>query len=181
MNKYHIELIDSERTILARIDLREHRHHSEAYAANKANAGPILALMKSLSERSALPKERLNYWADPKYNPGRIKASRKELFGSNRACAEIYTHPQFLRYLRYFLFGAELPDTVIAEFEGRVGNLDWVTSGDIVPIARSARDLISKYGLDKTSAPQEFFKLCLDMGLGLTIAESVMRSAKRAL
>ena len=92
---------------------------------------------------------------------------------------EIYTHPHFIPYLRYFLFGADLPDAVIPEFEERVGNLRWVTSGDIVPIGKSARDFARQHQLDRAHASEEFFKLCLDRGLGLSTAASVMHSVKQ--
>ena len=56
MEKYHIKLTESEAAILAKIDLREsHRNHDEGHAAYKANAQPILALLQSLSDRSAVP------------------------------------------------------------------------------------------------------------------------------
>jgi hypothetical protein len=181
MEKYHIKLTDSEAAKLAQIDLRGiHRNHDEGHEAYKANAQPILALLHSLSERSAIPPERLNYWNDPRYHQGRIKASRKGLFERN-GCkgADIYTHPNFIRHLRYFLFGTELPDEVITAFEEKVGNPQWVSSSDIVPIGKFARDLTRQYRLDKADAPEEFFKLCLDMGLSLMTAESVMRSVKQ--
>ncbi|MUZ65284.1 hypothetical protein [Agrobacterium vitis] len=181
MEKYHIKLTGSEAEILAKIDLRDsHRNHGEGHAAYKANVTPILALLQSLSDRSAIPQQRLSYWNDPQYHQGRIKASRKGLFERN-GCkgADIYTHPHFLRHLRYFLFGAELPDNVITTFEEKVGNPEWVSSSDIVPIGKFARDLTRQCHLDKTEAPEEFFKLCIDMGLSLMTAESVMRSVKQ--
>jgi hypothetical protein len=181
MEKYHVKLTEGEAAILAKIDLSEtHRNHDDGYAAYKANAQPILALLQSLSERSAVPTERLNYWNDPRYHHGRIKASRRGLFERN-GCkgSDIYTHPNFIRHLRYFLFGAELPDEVIMAFEEKVGNPQWVSSSDIVPIGKFARDLTRQYRLDNADAPEEFFKLCLDMGLSLTTAESVMRSVKQ--
>lgn len=138
MEKYHIGLTSAEQAILATIDLRaSHQNHDEGHASFKANKEPILALLKSLSDRSAIPQERLNYWNDPEYKQGRMKASRKEVFERN-GChgADIYMHPHFIPYLRYFLFGAELPDAVITAFEEKVGNPQWVTSGDIVPIGR---------------------------------------------
>ena len=64
-------------------------------------------------------------------------------------------------------------------FEEKVGNPQWVSSSDIVPIGKFARDLTRQYRLDQADAPEEFFKLCLDMGLSLTTAESVMRSVKQ--
>jgi hypothetical protein len=92
---------------------------------------------------------------------------------------EIYTHPHFLEYFRYFLYGANLPDAVIASFEAKVGNPEWVTSSDIVPIGKHARDLMRQYHLPR-SAPEEFFKLALDMRLGLSTASHVRQSAMRA-
>jgi hypothetical protein len=181
MEKYHIKLTESEAATLAKIDFREsHRNHDDGHAAHKANLQPILALLQSLSERSAVPQERLNYWNDPRYQYGRIKSSRKGLFERNGCTgADIYTHPHFIRHLRYFLFGAELPDDVITAFEEKVGNPEWFSSCDIVPVGKFARDLTRQYSLDKSDAPEEFFKLCLDMGLSLTAAESVMQSVKQ--
>lgn len=181
MEKYHIKLTSSEEEILENIDLRDsHANHDEGHSAYKSNAQPVLSLLQSLHERSAIPHERLSYWNDPSYNQGRIKASRKGFFERN-GCkgADIYTHPHFIRFLRYFLFGAELPDDVISAFEDKVDNPEWVTSSDVLPIGKFARDLVRQHNLDKTDAPEEFFKLCLDMGLGLTTAESIMRSVKQ--
>ncbi|MGI8398297.1 hypothetical protein ACRYWZ_18165 (plasmid) [Agrobacterium deltaense] len=59
---------------------------------------------------------------------------------------------------------------LLEEFEKKVGNPEWVSSSDIVPIGKAARDLSRRYLLDIAAAPEEFFKLCLDMGLGLSTA-----------
>lgn len=40
--------------------------------------------------------------------------------------------------------------------------------------------LVRQHGLDTADAPEEFFKLCLDMGLSLNVALSIMRSVKQA-
>jgi hypothetical protein len=55
-----------------------------------------------------------------------------------------------------------------------------VTSGDVIPIGKFARDLTRQHHLEASDAPEEFFKLCLDMGLSLDVAERVMRSVRRA-
>ena len=157
MEKYHLKLTEDEAATLAKIDLSETHIviTMRAYAAYKANAQPILALLQSLSDRSAVPQERLNYWNDPRYHHGRIKASRKGLFERNgRKGADIYTHPNFIRHLRYFLFGAKLSDEVIMAFEEKVGNPQWVSSSDIVPIGKFARDLTRQYRLDQADAPE---------------------------
>ena len=182
MKKFHIELTTEEEALVDAIDLRRlHRNHDEARQAYLSNKQPILALLKSLSARSAIPEERVNYWSDPDYNSDRrFKASHKGLFERNGCVGQdIYTHLHFTPSLRYFLFGANLPDAVIATFEDKVGNPDWITSGDIIPIGTCARNLARRHRLDRYHAPEEFFKLCLDMGLGLSTARSVMHSVKK--
>lgn len=181
MEKYHIVLTDEETALLAKIDLRsDNRNHDESRAAHINNKQPLLALLKSLSTREAIPQSRLNWWNDPRYNSGRIKASRKGLYERNGTRGDdIYTHPNFLASLRYILFGVDLPDGVISAFEEKVGNPQWVTSSDIVPLGKCARDLTRQYHLDRSDAPEEFFKLCIDIGLSLTAAESIMSSVKQ--
>ena len=181
MEKYHVVLREDEKQTLAKIDLNDsHTNHTEGRAAYLANMQPIMSLLKSLDDRSAIPPQRLKYWNDPNYHKGRIKASRKGIFERNGCTGEdIYTHPHFLKYFRYFLFGTELPANVIVAFEEKMGDPRWVSSSDIVPIGKFARDLTRRYALDKSDAPEEFFKLCLDLGLSLSTAESVMRAVKQ--
>lgn len=181
MKKYHIELTDDETALLSKIDLQvTHRSHNEGHAAHNANKVPLLALVRSLSARQAVPQERRNYWNVPDYNSGRVQASRKGVFERNGTLGEdIYVHPHFVPYLRYFLFGAEIPDEVITAFEAGVGDPAWVSSSDIAPIGKLARDLTRRHRLDKSTAADEFFKLCLDMGLGLSTAQSVLRAVRQ--
>jgi hypothetical protein len=143
LNKYHIDLTEAEKALVARIDLRmSHPDADAGHVAYEANKQSILALLRSLSERGAIPEERVRYWNDPDYYTGRLKASHKGVFERNGCHGmDIYTHPHFIPYLRYFLYGADLPDAVILKFEEKVGNPDWVSSSDIVPIGKHARDL----------------------------------------
>lgn len=181
MEKYHIELTADQRRLVEQLDLRTvHASHDEARAAYLSNRQPILALVRSLSARDAVPQERIRYWNDPDYNPGRIKASRKGLFERNSCTGDdIYTHPHFLKHLRYFLFGADLSDAVILAFEEGVGNPAWVSSSDAPAIGKLARDLTRRHGLDRSSAESEFFKLALDMGLGLTSALRIRQAVQQ--
>lgn len=181
MEKYHIQLTDNEAALVEAIDLRsDHRNHHEGHTAWLNNQSPILELLRSLDTRKAIPQERLNYWSDPSYRTGRIKASRKGIFERNGCTGnDIYTHPHFLEHLRYFLFGCELPDAVIDEFETQVGDPRWVSGSDSIEIGKFARTLVRKYDLDRSQAPEEFFKLCLDLGLGRNTSERVMASVKQ--
>ena len=105
MEKYHIELTDEEEALVDAVDLRvSHPDRDEAYAAYEVNKQPILALLESLRERGAIPEEGLNYWNRPDYNTDRrLKVSNKGMFERNGCTGqEIYTHPHFIPYLRYF-------------------------------------------------------------------------------
>ena len=181
MNKYHVALTQSEIALLGSINFSENvSSHIDRHNVFKANGDLILSLLSSLNERSAIPEIRLLYWNDPAYNQGRTKTSRKGLFERN-GCSrlEIYKHPHFIPCLRYFLFGADLPCGVILAFEEKVGNPEWISSGDIVPLGKFLQQLVRNEGLDVVETPEEFFKLCLDMGLGLSNSESILKSLSR--
>ena len=182
MEKYRIALTEAEEALVSRIDLRlSHRNHDEGHAAYNANAEPILALLASLSERDGVPPQKIRYWNDVEYNPGRIKASRKGGFERNNCLGEaIYTYPHFIKHLRYILLGADLPDALILDFEKQAANPEWVSLGDAIPLGKHARKLVRQYGLEAHQASEEFFKLCLDMGLSLSVALSIMKSVKQA-
>jgi hypothetical protein len=181
MEKYRIPLTDAEEALVAKIDLSlSHRNHDEAHAAYNANAEPILALLALLSERDGVPSQRVRYWNDIEYNPGRIKTSRKGEFERNNCLGEdIYIHPHFIKHLRYILLGADLPGPIILDFEQQVGNPEWVSLSDAIPMGKHARKLVRQYGLEARHASEEFFKLCLDMGLKLSVALSIMRSVRQ--
>lgn len=172
---YAIELTDEESEILSGIELDQPVLDHEQY---KRQGPLVLRLLKSLVERSAIPEARLLYWSDPEYQIGRLKASHKGLFErSGRQGDEIYTHPHFLKYLRYFLYGANLPEGAIFEFEKVVGNPEWVSSGDITDITKGTRDIVRRHGLKDQD--EEFFRLALDVGLDVWFAKSVRDSVKQ--
>ena len=141
--------------------------------------GPlILLLLKSLTDRKAIPEIRLRYWSDPDYQIGRIKASHQGLFERNRTTGkDIYTHAHFLPYLRYFILGAQLPEQVNAEFQEVVGDPEWVSSGDVTDITKGTRRLVREYGLH--GEDEEFYRLALDVGLSLSFAKAVRDAVKQ--
>ncbi len=181
MNKYHIKLTIRETVLVKELNFHfSQASDKDARAAHKTNGLLIPTLFRSLSERCAIPRKRLTYWNDPEYNTSRLKTSHKGAFERNGCKGQqIYAHPHFLPYLRYFLFGADLPEAAIAKFEDKVGNPDWVTLRDDIRIAKYARDITRQHCLDKYFAAEEFFKLCLDMRLGLFLAKSVRTSLRR--
>ncbi len=126
-------------------------------------ADAMESLFKSLIERNAIPEIRLRIFADPKYAEMRNK-SPKYIFESNGTCDdEIYCHPHFIRYLRYFINGPDLPDPVISGF-CKILNDDDGTSGEILgQLRRFVRSCVREYGLDRHSAASDFYKLAIEL------------------
>ncbi|AUQ83146.1 hypothetical protein [Phaeobacter inhibens] len=173
--KYAIELTGEESTLLSSIEFDQLVLTHEQY---KMQAPLILQLLRSISDRGAIPEIRQKYWADPEYHIGRLKTSYKGHFERNgNQGDEIYTHPNFLPYLRYFLFGAQLPQPAIAEFENVVGNPEWVSSGDITTITKGTRAIVRRYELQEED--EEFYRLALDVGLNQWFAKTVRDAVKQ--
>lgn len=178
MKKYHISLTSEEQALVDELDFEVGSH--DAYLANKK---PIVSLMHSLVARNAIPDHRWKHWTDPKYNlKGRIKASNKEIFEQNgNKGNEAYEDPLFLHYyLRYILYGPDLPDEIIEEFETALENElirpEWFTSGDYDHVWKTARKLartlIRQHYLHKHDVADEFWKLCLEMEFSESVADS---------
>lgn len=193
MKKYHIELTDQEQALVDQIDLR--LPHTmllgiDGHEVYKANIEPIIKLIKSLQERGGVPGHRLRYWDDPEYNTsGRGRKSHLDIFKENGRTDnldEIYTHPSFIEFLRYFLFGCELSNRVIETFDALVQDKHltpkYFTSGDYDPMWKITRKVTRQYGLHKDhtlDASEEFLKLCLDMGFDIGVAMSVRNTVKK--
>ncbi len=172
---YAIELQKEEALLLAKIELDP---AGLDHGKFEMQAPLVLGLLKSLTDRHAIPKVRIRYWTDPEFQPGRHKTSHKGLFERNGTNGQdIYTHPHFLQYLRYFLFGAQLPQKAIGELEEAIGNPLWVSSGEIPKITKVARRLARDYGL--AGKHEEFYRLALDIGLSQSIAQNVREAVKK--
>jgi len=85
-----------------------------------------------------------------------------------------------LKYLRYFLYGPDLPHQVTEAFRQKITDIGFVTSSDIVPLGVFARQLTRTNSLDAVDPAEEFFKLALDCGLELYEARSIRDSVKAA-
>src|ERR1039458_8464692 len=72
-----------------------------------------LELTRLLCARGAIPDIRRRYLTDPKLNIGGRGKSRVQVFGSTRG-EVIFRDGNFLPYLKYFIFGPDLPSETIA-------------------------------------------------------------------
>ena len=179
MNIGSIALTDREQEIFDRIefDAKALIGNVEAVKANGARAA---ALTTSLIERGAIPEARRQYFTDPAYHVGGHGNSRQDSYKKNGVHgAEIFAHISFLNYLHYFIHGSRLPRNAIDAFCREVANCGQVTSGDVIPLGKFAREQARSLGMDRGDTAEEFFKLALDCDIGLDYALHIRQAVKR--
>lgn len=153
---------------------------SNDHQAFRANAELAHQLTNRLLERDAIPVQRLRYFTDADYNPGGRGSSRRDVFERNGTFGDaLLRHPHFLKFLRYFIHGAELPSSILTPFTKAVEDCGSITSGDIAPLSAAARQLVRTHSLDSKAAAEELYKLCLDLGLGADDAASIRSSVQQ--
>lgn len=178
MNDQSIELTDEELYILGQVKFNY--DDIDGYDDALRNGQAVLSLMRSLIERNAIPEHRARYFVDPEFNIGGRGKSKKEVFERNgRTGSDIYTHVHFLKFLKYFIFGPNLPKSIIISFCSKVEDCVDVTSGDVVPLGAFARQLTRSSGLDFSNASEEFYKLALDCGMSQSHARSIRNAVRQ--
>lgn len=163
-----ITLTETEQQLLARVKFKPDRHEQYPEVCRAARE-----LTESLLKRNAVPQMRLAYFTKPEYHTG-SKKSRFEVFEANRTEGDdILQHPHFLKYLRYFVFGPDLPQPTIDGFVELALRDSYVSSGDIDDFWSFAKAECRKFALDRKTAPEEFYKLALECGLEEYQARSI--------
>ncbi len=166
-----IQLTDEERALLDQIDFEPPSHDHNVYLANSKS---VVALIDSLIERGGIPQHRVSWFTDPAYKHAKIKGSRKELFERNGTKGrDIFAHPNFLKYLHYFIHGANLPSTVIERFSDFAKRNQPIGSDDAGDLLKLAKDLSNEFQIEPHEAADEFLKLALDCGVHLMWAQYV--------
>ncbi|HCY16839.1 MAG: hypothetical protein A2Z93_10395 [Curvibacter sp. GWA2_64_110] len=171
-----IELTDRELELFDQIRFDSSRHEDV-----RASIMPMVALAESLMKRGAIPDVRRLYFADPERNPGGRGKSRQDVFERNGTFgAEILAHPNFMKYLEYFVCGPRLPPEVIDEFKEAARFSGYLTGSDVVELIPKARAVVRSARLDPHEAADEFHKLVLECGAMPSSADSI-RSAVRSV
>jgi hypothetical protein len=165
VNIERVILTDEEQALLDDIEFNSSPYSPHSYEAAQKSSEAACKLMHLLLTRHAIPAIRLLYFTDAKFQTGRVRCSRKEVFERNGCNGdEIFRHAHFTPYLRYFLNGPDLPAAVIAAFLQRVAACYRVTSGDFPGLWAFVRELVRSHRLDRREAAEEFFKLALECG-----------------
>ncbi|WP_076999163.1 hypothetical protein [Variovorax sp. KK3] len=171
-----IKLTERERELFDQVRFCSTRHEDV-----RASIMPMVALTESLLKRGAVPEVRLLYFTDSERNPGGRGKSRQEIFERNGTSgAEIMAHPNFMKYLEYFVCGPSLPDEVMGEFKDAAGFSGYLTGGDVVELIPKARAAVRSARLAPYEASDEFHKLALECGASPSSAETI-RSAVRSV
>jgi hypothetical protein len=174
MDNFTIALEPEEQRLLEGLEFDVHRLDYDTFQLNATRARD---LAKALAARGGIPEHRRRYFIDPEYHPGGRKKSRQQMFERNGCRGEdILMHAHFLPHLRYFIYGPDLPESVMTRFTEGVKDCGMVTSSDIVPLGTFARKLARDSGLEKYEASEEFFKLALELGLRAYVADSIRRA-----
>ena len=148
----------------------------------RASCDAAAPLARSLFDRGAIPEVRVRYFCDPKLNIGGHGKSRKQVFEANGTTGDaILGHGNFLEYLKYFVFGPDLPDETINQFLTIVED-ERGSSGEVLEqlrrfVRKETRRLRSEGRQDFT---EEFFKLALEIGFDLGPAGSIREAARSA-
>jgi hypothetical protein len=145
---------------------------SEEYEQRIEKLEIARSLAQSLIARNAIPLIRVNYFVKPEYNLGNPRSSKKDGFERKGVTGEaIPKHPHFLPYLKYFIYGAELPEPLKQGFYSI--KLDSFDDDDFIEKAwpKMKAYLTANRHLDRNTIAEEIFKLCLDLEVDLTYAK----------
>ena len=175
-----IELTEREKALVSQIDFTfsATSHNSDSW---RSMADAMEELMGSLLERNAIPEARRRFFEDPAYFIGGRGLSHLQVFQKNGTLGPaIFRHGNFVKYLRYFVYGPDLPRPVIEAFQRKVIDCGKpFTSGDSITVGDFARQLTRSHRLEAGSSAEEFYKLALDCGLDAGDARSVRDTVKK--
>jgi hypothetical protein len=174
-----IALTEAEKALVQKIDFDPSGHNADSW---RPSADAIEELMRSLLARHAIPEARLRFFDDADYRIGGHGRSRLQGFQKNGTDgADIVRHGNFVKYLRYFLYGPALPDSMIEALQRKVTACGKpFTGSDALEVADLARSLTRSHGLEPHRAAEEFYKLALDCRLDADDARTVRDRVKRA-
>ncbi len=168
-----IDLSEYEQRLFDRIDFSAHPGSGSAAAAGKSSH----ELMDLLIKRNAIPAARWSYFAEP-FPDGRDKSILK-YFQSNPRGTHVFEDTNFVRrYLRYFIYGPNLPRRTIEQFCQIVReDIDWRER-----ICKFVRDEVRNADfLRQRDLHVEFYRLALecipgDPPMALSIREAAIQA-----
>jgi len=175
-----IVLAPEEQMLVGRISFDEAMNIPREAVRDSSEAAAELT--KSLLARKVVPEIRVRYFTDPELNIGGHGKSRKQIFEGNGTRGDaIFRHRHLLKYLKYFIYGPQLPSETIQRFR-QVLIDDRGTSGMVLSqLQKVARDEARRLGLQKrVQLAEEFFKLALESEVDTNVARYVRDAVRQA-
>lgn len=153
---------------------------NQSYEHRKAVFTAMGKLARLLLDRRAIPKVRIDYFTDPEFNIGGHGKSRKQIFEKNGKRGQAFLeHPDFMKHLRYFIHGPDLPPDTVREF-CRIIDEDHGTSGMVLDQLKAfVRKEVREKRMEPSEAAEEFFKLAHEVGQ--TFEAETIRSAAKSV
>ncbi len=165
-----VSLESYEKKLLGQITF-DFGHHNDEILLASCKAGDILANL--LLMREAIPEIRIRYFIEPEFNIGAEK-SRLQIFESEGVTGyAIFSDQRFLEYLRYFIYGPDLPDQVKTEFCNLEYPYEYISGGEVGDLRKLAISLVCEYNLIPSEAACEFFKLAIECGMDAYSAQLI--------
>jgi hypothetical protein len=154
---------------------------NEVYEVRIKKLNTCSLLTQSLLERNAIPKVRLKYFANPEYNLGNKRKSKKQIFESRGIFGvDIFSQGTFLKYLKYFILGADLPIDLKSKMAELKNNNSY--DSDFVEEAIPMIKLFYKQNIermDKDTFVEEVYKHSLDLDIELGESERLRNALMR--
>ena len=139
-------------------------------AADNAELARILTT--SILERGAVPSHRLAFFEDAMHNPDRAHSVRASLEQAGPTGEALYEHLGFLKYLRYFICGPELPEKVENVFRKELEDRGGVAQGDHRRLIAKLRQLASTLGASDDQR-EKFYQQALEFDLAPDVAREI--------
>lgn len=170
MKKYMIELTEEELVFYKLVI--EAEGFGIGTPSNKWNDACEAAyrLSKSLFQRNALPKLRVDFLNNPDMNIGTKYSIIEEFHKNGTVGKDVFKHPDFIPYLLYLIRGPKLPKSMLVAFEAFLKTDPFYESEDVRAAVALLRKEIQINKLDPKFASEEIFKLAYESGLGATFA-----------
>ncbi|MBN2285730.1 MAG: hypothetical protein JXI43_04740 [Tissierellales bacterium] len=145
---------------------------------NLADTMMILFIM--LQKRDAIPEIRMKVFTDPEFSELR-NLSPKQVFEKNgQYGSDLLRHPDFLKYLTYFIFGPDLPKEFISGFCDSV-EMDQMFGPEVSEdFLKMLRKSVRQFNLSKHQRTTEVFRLALEIGFNKEDSMIIRKHAMNA-
>lgn len=140
-------------------------------ADNNSELAHLLAV--SLFERNAVPAHRIRFFEDAEHNVGRSCSVRESLEHAGAEGDAVYARPEFLKYLRYFICGPELPEKVERVFRRELVERG---GGSQRRLVAKVRELARTLGASDEQR-EKFYQQALEFGLHALSAREIANAA----